>query len=169
MLESPRLRSLRALLLYSVLTAAFTWPLPALLRVTEAGDAGFFAWTVGWELHALATDPAQLPQGNIFHPLRYTLGLDEPVLGSTLLVLPFTPFTGDAVLLFNLARLLTFVLSALSTYWLARSLGASEGAALLAGAAFAFSPIRTDQLAHLSTLGTQWLPLVLLLDRKSVV
>ena len=38
----------------------------------------------------------------------------------------------------------------------------SEWIALLAGALFAFSPIRTDQVAHLSTLGTQWWPLVLL-------
>jgi hypothetical protein len=156
------LRSLRAVLLYSVLTTAFTWPLPSLLHVTEAGDAGFFAWTVGWELHALRTDVRRLPHANIFHPLRFTLGLDEPVLGTTALVLPFAPFTSDGVLLFNLARLLTFVVSALTAYWLARELGASEAASLLAGAAFAFSPIRTDQLAHLSTLGTQWLPLVLL-------
>jgi hypothetical protein len=156
------LQSLRALALYTILTAALTWPLPALLHVTEAGDAGFFAWTVGWELHALRTAPGQLPHGNIFHPLRFTLGLDEPVLGTTVLVLPLAPFTSDGVLLFNLARLLTFVFSALTAYWLARSLGGSEPAALLAGAAFAFSPIRTDQLAHLSTLGTQWLPLTLL-------
>jgi hypothetical protein len=32
----------------------------------------------------------------------------------------------------------------------------------VAGALFAFSPIRTDQVAHLSPLGTQWWPLVLL-------
>jgi len=68
------LQSLRALALYTILTAALTWPLPALLHVTEAGDAGFFAWTVGWELHALRTAPGQLPHGNIFHPLRFTLG-----------------------------------------------------------------------------------------------
>ena len=156
------MRSLRALLLYMVLTVAFTWPLPALLHVTEAGDAGFFAWTVGWEVHALRTDPRQLPHANIFHPLRFTLFMDEPVLGTTALVLPLAPFTADGVLLFNLARLLTFVFSGLTAYWLARELGAGEAAALLAGAAFTFSPIRTDQLAHLSTLGTQWLPLTLL-------
>jgi hypothetical protein len=155
-------RSLRALLLYAGLTAALTWPLPALVRVVDAGDSAFFAWAVGWEVQALRRAPAQLPHGNIFHPLRYTLGLDEPVLGTTLLVLPLVPFTSDAVLLFNLARLLTFPLSALTAYWLARSLRCGEGPALLAGALFAFSPIRTDQLAHLSTLGTQWLPLVLL-------
>ncbi len=157
---------LRALLLFTVLTVFLTWPLAAHLTVMDAGDSAFFAWEIGWELHALGTDPAQLPHANIFHPLRYTLGLDEPVLGTTLLVLPFAPFTSDAVLLFNLARLLTFLASALTARALARELGASEGPALLAGAAFAFSPIRTDQIAHLSTLGTQWLPLVLLFAHR---
>ena len=66
------------------------------------------------------------------------------------------------MLLYNVVRLLTFLFSALTAYWLARELGAGEWIALLAGALFAFSPIRTDQVAHLSTLGTQWWPLVLL-------
>src|SRR6266705_3096383 len=158
--------SLRALLLFALLIVLLTWPLAAHLTVMDAGDSAFFAWEIGWERHALGTDPAQLPHANIFHPLRYTLGLDEPVLGTTLLVLPFAPFTSDAVLLFNLARLLTFLASALTARALARELGSSEGPALLAGAAFAFSPIRTDQIAHLSTLGTQWLPLVLLFAHR---
>jgi hypothetical protein len=156
------MRSLRALAIYAVLTVAFTWPFAANLRVMDAGDSAFFAWEVGWTVHALKTDPSQLPHANIFHPLRYTLGMDEPVLGTTVLVLPLALFTDDAVLLHNVVRLLTFVFSALTACWLATELGAGEGIALLAGALFAFSPIRTDQVGHLSTLGTQWWPLVLL-------
>lgn len=152
----------RAAVLYAALTIALTWPFATQLRVVDPGDSAFFAWEIGWELHALKTDPGSLPHANIFHPLRYTLGMDEPILGTTLLLLPFAPFTDDAVLLFNLARLLTFLLSALAAWALARELGCGEAAALFAGAAFAFSPIRTDQIAHLSTLGTQWLPLLLL-------
>ena len=148
--------------LYSVLTVLLTWPLAANLTVMDPGDSAFFAWEIGWEVHALKTNPAELPHGNIFHPLRYTLGLDEPILGTTLVVLPLAVWSDDAVLLHNVARLLTFVFSGLTAFWLARELGAGEGAALLAGAAFAFSPIRTDQIAHLSTLGTHWLPLVVL-------
>jgi hypothetical protein len=153
---------LRALGLYAVLTLVLTWPLAGNLTVMDPGDSAFFAWEIGWELHALKTDPARLPHGNIFHPLRDTLGLDEPILSTTLLVLPLAPFTDDAVLLHNVARLLTFVVSGLAAFALARELGAGEGIALLGGAAFAFSPIRTDQIAHLSTLGTQWLPVVVL-------
>jgi hypothetical protein len=156
------MRTARALALYAVLTVALTWPFAANLRVMDAGDSAFFAWEIGWTVHALKTNPASLPHGNIFHPLRYTLGMDEPVLGTTLLVLPLAIFTNDAVLLYNVVRLLTFVFSALTAFWLAKELGAREWIALLAGALFAFSPIRTDQVAHLSTLGTQWWPLVLL-------
>ena len=160
------LRSLRTFGLYAILTAALTWPLASNLTVMDAGDSAFFAWEMAWELHALTTDPASLPHANIFHPLRFTLGMDEPVLGTTLLALPLWPFTQDAVWLYNLVRLLTFVLSGLTAYWLARELGCGEGPALFAGAVFAFSPIRTDQIAHLSTLGTQWLPaLVLFMHR----
>lgn len=153
---------LRAAALYTLLTAALTWPLVARLHVMDAGDSAFFAWAIGWEMHALKTAPAQLAHGPIFHPLRYTLGFDEPILGTTVLVAPLGLVTTDAVFLFNVARLLTFLLSAITAYLLARGLGCDEGAALFAGAAFAFNPIRTDQIAHLSTLGSQWLPLVLL-------
>jgi hypothetical protein len=101
----------------------------------DPGDSAFFAWALGWFVHALKTDPASLAHGNIYHPARYTLGMD-------------------------VVRLLTYVLSAFGVYLLARELGAAEGPALIGGAFFAFSPMRADQVAHLSTLGTQWLPLV---------
>jgi hypothetical protein len=156
------MRVLRAGALYLALTALLTYPLALRLAIMDAGDSAFFTWVMAWEAHALKTDPGRLPHGNMFHPLRYTLGMDEPILGTTLLVLPLYVFTDDAVLVFNVARLLTFVLSALTAYLLARHLGAAELPALIAGAAFAFSPIRIDQIAHLSTLGTQYLPLVLL-------
>jgi hypothetical protein len=152
----------RALALYSLLTVAVTWPMITHLRVMDAGDSAFFAWAMGWEIHALTTDPAALPHANIFHPLRDALGLDEPILGTTVLMLPAAPFTRDAVWLLNVARLLTYVLSAFGAYRLARELGMGERAALVSGAAFAFSLARCDQFGHVSTLGTQWLPFLLL-------
>jgi hypothetical protein len=157
-----RAGSLRAAALYAGLTVLLTYPLAFRLHLMDAGDSAFFAWAIGWERHALLTSPSRLPHGNMFFPLRYTLGMDEPVLGTSVLVLPLALLTDDAVVLYNVARLLTFALSALSAYLLARALGAAEGPSLLAGAAFAFSPVRVDQIAHLSTLGTQWLPLVVL-------
>ncbi len=47
------MKSLRALGLYAVLTVALTWPYAANLWVMEVGDPAFFAWEVGWTVHAL--------------------------------------------------------------------------------------------------------------------
>ena len=156
------MRATRALALYAALTAACTWPLVQRLHIMDPGDSAFFAWALGWFVHAVKTDPASLPHGNIYHPARYTLGMDEPIFGTSVLALPLAPFTDDAVLMLNVVRLLTYVLSAFGVYLLAKELGAADSPALIAGAFFAFSPMRADQVAHLSTLGTQWLPFVLL-------
>ena len=152
--------------LFTILTVAATWPFASRLHIIDAGDSAFFTWAVGWQLHALKTDPLSLPNGNFYAPSSFTYFMDEPVLGTGLLVLPLSWFTDDAVLLFNLARLLTFVLTGLFTWRLARDLGLDTPAALASGAFFAFSPIRVDQVAHLSTLGTQWIPLVYLFARR---
>jgi hypothetical protein len=152
--------------LFTVLTVAMTWPFAARLQVVDAGDSAYFAWAVSWPLHALKTDPLSLPHGNFYAPARFTFFMDEPVLGTSLLVLPLSWFTDDAVLLFNVARLLTFALTGLFTWRLARDIGLARGPSLAAGAFFAFSPIRMDQVAHLSTLGTQWIPLTFLFARR---
>jgi hypothetical protein len=143
-----------------------TWPFAARLRIIDAGDSAYFTWAVGWQVHALNTDPASLPHGNFYAPSRFTFFMDEPVLGTGLLVLPLSWLTDDAILLFNVARLLTWILTGLFTWRLARDLGLSDPVALATGAFFAFSPIRVDQVAHLSTLGTQWIPLVYLFARR---
>lgn len=143
-----------------------TWPFAARLRIIDAGDSAYFTWAVGWQIHVLKTDPTSLPHGNFYAPSRYTFFMDEPVLGTGLLVLPLSWFTDDAILLFNVARLLTWILTGLFTWRLARDIGLENPAALATGAFFAFSPIRVDQVAHLSTLGTQWIPLVYLFARR---
>jgi hypothetical protein len=159
---SERRTAALAFAAYAALTVVFTWPMAANLLLLEPGDHAFFSWEIAWEVRALLTQPGQLPHANIFHPLRHALGLDEPILGTTVLVLPLGLFTTDPAVLGNLARLLTWAVSGLTTFLLARELGCARGVAFFAGAAFAFSPIRTDQVAHLSTLGTQWMPCVVL-------
>ena len=152
--------------LFTLLTVAMTWPFASRLRVIDAGDSAYFTWAIAWQLHAIGTDPASLPHGNFYAPSRFTYFMDEPVLGTGLLVLPLSWFTDDAILLFNVARLLTWVLTGLFTWRLGRDLGLSNPAALATGVFFAFSPIRVDQVSHLSTLGTQWIPLVYLFARR---
>src|SRR6266849_7486792 len=76
-------RVFRAGALYVALTVLLTYPLALRLRIMDAGDSAFFAWVMAWEAHALKADPARLPHGNMFHPLRHTLGMDDPVFGTT--------------------------------------------------------------------------------------
>src|SRR5436190_649404 len=122
--------------LFTLLTEAMTWPFAARVFIIDAGDSAYFTWGVGHQLHALKTDPASLPNGNFYAPSRYTFFMDEPVLGTGLLVLPISWFTDDAILLFNLDRLLTWVLTGLFTWRLARDLGFDQGASLATGAFF---------------------------------
>ena len=79
------MRYLRALGLYAVLTVALTWPFAANLRVMDAGDSAFFAWEIGWTVHALKTDPAQLltlremvPSGPASHSTVMKLSVGPP-------------------------------------------------------------------------------------------
>lgn len=128
----------------------------------EAGDSSYFAWAMAWTTRALLTDPLSLPHANTLHPLRYTLFLDEPIVATSVLSLPLRILTTDPIVLLNLVRLLTFFLTALGVRALGLSLGLSPLAAFAAGAVFSFSSNRVSSPAHISVLGTQFLPLYLL-------
>jgi len=151
-----------AALLYAALTVLMTWPLAARLNLIEAGDSSYFAWVMAWTTRALLHDPLSLPHANTLHPLRYTLFLDEPIIGTSILSLPLRFVTSDPIITLNVVRLLTFFLSALGVRALALSLGLSPLAAFAAGALFSFSSNRVSSPAHLSVLGTQFLPLYFL-------
>lgn len=151
-----------AALLYAALTVLMTWPLSSRLNLMEAGDSSYFAWAIAWTTHALLNDPLSLPHANTLHPLRYALFLDEPIVATSILSLPLRLLTGDPIVILNLVRLLTFFLTALGVRALALSLGLSPLSAFAVGALFSFSSNRVSTPAHLSVLGTQFLPLYFL-------
>ena len=148
--------------LYAVLTVLMTWPLSSRLHLMEAGDSSYFAWAMAWTTRAVLHDPLSLPHANTLHPLRYTLFLDEPIVATSVLSLPLRLATSDPIVILNLVRLLTFFLTALGMRALGLSLGLSPFAAFAVGALFSFSSNRVSSPAHLSVLGTQFLPLYLL-------
>jgi len=151
-----------AAFLYAVLTVLMTWPLVSRLNLIEAGDSSYFAWVMAWTTRALLHDPLSLPHANTLYPLRYALFLDEPIVATSILSLPLRLITGDPIVTLNVVRLLTFFLSALGVRALAMSLGLSPLAGFAAGAIFSFSSNRVSSPAHLSVLGTQFLPLYFL-------
>ncbi|MFC2036701.1 hypothetical protein ACFLYD_01855 [Chloroflexota bacterium] len=153
-----------ALLLFVFLSLVLTHPLVLHLAdaVEDRQDALLNVWITAWDGHQLLNDPFHLFDANIFAPYPRTLAYSELLLGNGLLALPLTAATGNPVLGYNVALLLSFVLSGFGTYLLVLQLTRSPAAGLVAGLIFAFSSYRLTNLAQAQLLTTQWLPLALL-------
>ncbi len=170
-LRSWRRGALRLLLLtlaYTLLVLLFTWPLVTRLgdHVIDYGDPVDSAWRLGWGQRQLLTDPTHLFDANIFYPYARSYLFDELLIGIAIVTLPLRLFSDNPILIYNLAMLSTFVLSALAMYALARRLRCSPPAAFAAGLIYAFAPLHMAHLTHLGLLSGQYFPLIiLLLDR----
>ena len=119
-----------AAVLYAALTVVLTWPLATQLRVVDAGDSAFFAWQIGWERHALATDPARLPHGNIFHPALWSLAFSENLYGAAVFGFPMFWAGASPLLVYNTLFLLGMFLSAVAGWALAREVTGDAPVAL---------------------------------------
>lgn len=157
-------RHVAVVLVFLALTIAFTWPLPVRLttHVLDTGtDPELLLWALGWNAHAFFTQPLSIFDANIFYPSHYALAYSENMIGSSLLFAPIIWLTGDLVFTMNLVQLSSVCLSAIGAYLLARRLGLSVAAAILAGLVFGFAPARFFRIAqaHLTTI--QWMPFCL--------
>ena len=153
-----------ATLLYLALTLVLLFPIarhPASSVMPGDPDTDLFMWTLAWNTHALATDPLAIFDANIYHPHRRTLAFSENLIGSTPLAAPILWAGGGPILALNVVVLLSLVLSGTGAFVLARRLGLSFPAALVAGAVFAFSPARFYRLGQLHLTTIQWIPFCL--------
>jgi len=143
-------KALVVLLAFFILSLVFTYPLPLHLgsAVEDRQDALLNVWITAWDGHQLLADPLHLFDANIFHPYPRTLAYSELLLGNALLALPLTAVTGNPVLGYNIALLLSFALSALGAYLLVLRLTRSPAAGFVAGLVFAFSSYRLTNLAQ---------------------
>src|SRR5215216_4618429 len=155
------LRELLVVLAFCLFTAVMTWPWVLHLRdaVADPGDPYMIAWTLWWDYHQTFRDPLHLFHANVFYPLRYTLAFSENDYGLSLLFFPlfalgFKPLTVNAV-----ATFFGFALSGYGAFRLARTLTGSEGAAWVAGMAFAFVPYRFHLMSQAIYLFSAWIPL----------
>lgn len=145
----------------TVLMAA-PWSLhPASRVVIDNPDTHLFLWTLGWDAHALATDPRHIFDANIYHPMANTLAYSENLIGSALLAAPVIWATGDLVLALNLVLLLSCALCGIGAYVLAKRVGLGTPAALITGLVFAFAPTRFYRMSQAFLTAVQWMPLCL--------
>ena len=134
---------------------------PAGSVMSSGVDTNLFIWTVGWNAHALLHRPLALFEANTFFPFHDSLAYSENLLGSSVIAAPILWMRGSPVLAMNAVALSSIPLSAIGALVLARELGASRHAAIVAGIVFGFAPprfFRLDQL-HLTTV--QWIPFAL--------
>ena len=171
-LAHPRAaRGAAVVALAAALVVAFTWPVaPRLGSVGrfDTGDGHWSIWCVAWVSHALATDPGDLYDANIFHPHRDTLAYSENNIVAGVLGLPAYVLTGNPYATHNLAMLLGFGLAFVFAYALARYLSRDTGAAIVAGLAFAFCPFMFARSAHIQLMMFFGLPATLLAVHRLV-
>lgn len=162
---------LPALGVFLILGILLTWPLARDMRhvIYSWGDPVFQSWTLGWNWHALTTDPLHIFDANVFYPWRNTLAYSDHLFGQTLLALPVLMLTGEGMLANNVAVLTAFILSGFMMYLLVYDLTGNRVAGILAGAAYAFAPSRMAHLEHLHLLSMQWPPLLLLCLRRLAI
>ncbi|HXE80131.1 MAG TPA: DUF3108 domain-containing protein [Vicinamibacterales bacterium] len=163
---------------YTLAAAALTWPLlPQVASHLGApygpGDPYFQLWVLGWNLHALTTDPTALLNGrifnaNIFFPAPGTLAYSDHQLLQALAVLPAYWAAGDVAVCYNVLLLASFIASGLAMHVYARSVSGSEAGAWVAGLAWSFFPYRFSHLIHIQLQALYFLPIALLFLHRLV-
>jgi hypothetical protein len=150
---------------FGALAVAFTYPMSlhlASLSRTDSADGQFSIWNVAWVAHALITQPRHLLDANIFYPRPHTLVYSETNIAAGTLAVPAYWFTRNAYVAHNFVLVLSFVLGAMSMYYLMRYLVGDRRAAIVAAIVFAFTPHLFAHLQHVQLLMTAGIPLALL-------
>lgn len=148
---------------FVALTILMTWPWARHLRDTAAdtGDSYLHSWILWWDYHQTFSDPLHLFDANILYPYSYTLAFSENGYGIALFFFPLHALGLKPLTIAGIATLAGFAFCGYGAFRLVRTLTASNGAAWVAGVAFAFVPYRFHNLPHLFYLFAGWLPLLL--------
>ena len=102
--------------------------------------------------HAIAEDPADLYDANIFYPHRNTLAYSEANIVPGLLGVPAYLITRSPYATHNSVVLMGFIFSFLTAYALAHYLTRHTAASILCGIAFAYCPFIFARTAHIQLL-----------------
>lgn len=154
-----------AAVFYVALTLVLTYPFSTHLatHVLSLGtDMDLAIWTIGWDVHAFTHYPWAIFNANIFFPFHNTLAYSENLIGSALIAAPVIWLTGNTILGMNIVVLFSVAASAFGTFLLARRLGLSTPAALIAGIIAGFGPPRFFRMDQLPISTVQWIPFTLL-------
>ncbi len=137
--------------------------------VTDKWDGLLHTWILAWDVHKFSTGLSGFWDANIFWPHPNALAYSDHLLGSAVLAAPFLWASSNPILAHNAVTYLSFVLSGLGMFLLARRLTGNALAGAVAGVIFAYCPWRYGQIGHASQLLTdQWLPFTLLFFHRTI-
>lgn len=125
------------------------------------GDPAQDVWVLSRVTHQLTHEPWRPFEGNLYFPSPHSVLFSDPLLGPAVLVLPLRLLTDNPVLLYNLAFLVTLTVSSLGFDRLARRLGATSLAAVLAGIVIPYSSQQMGRLLHLNLLTLSFFPFLI--------
>ena len=151
-------------LAFATLTLVATFPLVLHLGRALPGDLGdplFTAWLLGWDADRLRHGLQGFWDAPILFPSVHTIAFSEHLLGIAIFVTPIIWLTGNPILAYDVAFLLTYVIAGSGMYLLAREITGRRDAAFLAGLIFAFAPMRALHVSHLQVLAWGWMPIAL--------
>lgn len=125
-------------------------------------DVLLHGWILNWTARQLLRAPWALFDSNNFFPQRDALSYTEHFLPEALPVAPLFALTADPVLTYNVAFLLTFVLSGWGMFLLCRRLTGDALAAWVAGAFCCYFPAKRWNLAHINSISLHVVPFAML-------
>lgn len=139
--------------------------LPQSLRPWETlayvGDPLSSAYALGWNVHALAHQPARLFDSNTLYPNPRPWLLAPHRLLSSLVAAPVVLATGNTILGSNVALAVALLVAGMSGRYLGRRLGLSPLAAWTAGALYAFHTYQVSETARIQVVFHGFWPLAL--------
>ena len=128
-----------ALGLYAGLVVVLSWPLAAHLAThlpntwwTAQFDALYTGWALAYEAHALATAPARIADGNIFHPTPHALLYGTTAAGALPYFAPVFWLSGNPTLSLNVTFLAGIALTAWAVHMVVRRWTGSHAAGAVA-------------------------------------
>lgn len=157
---SPAREAAAVLGILTLVTLLVTWPLATSIGTHLPGDLRdplFNTWILAWDAYALGTFQ-NVWNAPIFFPYTDTLAYSEHLIGVGWPLAPIFWLTGNPLVLYNVAFLLSYVLAGAGMYLLVRTLTGRADAALVAALVYAFCPYRWIQFPHLQMLMWGWLP-----------
>lgn len=153
-----------AILLYSLITVALTYPLVLQLGSAfphDPGDPALNTWILWWNARTIPLTSAWW-NAPAFYPLPGAMSFSENLLGLSLIATPIQWLGGSPLLAYNVVFLLTFPLCALGAYLLVLDSTKRHDAAFIAGLLFGFAPYRMSHLPHIQVLAAFGMPFALL-------